>query len=60
MFQATISRAFTRIIIFISLQGYINMQGLDKKDVAMKLIFKTLDMLVPNNTFEEQASINKI
>ena len=60
MFQATISRASTRIIIFVSLQGYLNMQGLDKKDVAMKLIFKTLDMLVPNNTFEEQASINKI
>jgi hypothetical protein len=60
MFQATISKTSTRIIIFVSLQGYLNMQGLDKKDVAMKLIFKTLDMLVPNNTFEEQASINKI
>jgi hypothetical protein len=51
MFQATISKTSTRIIIFVSLQGYLNMQGLDKKDVAMKLIFKTLDMLVPNNTF---------
>jgi hypothetical protein len=51
MFQETISRESTRIIILVSLQGYLNLQGLDKKYVAMKLIFKTLDMLVPNNTF---------
>jgi hypothetical protein len=51
MFQATISRVSTRIIIFFSLQGYLNMKGLDKKDVAMKFIFKTLDMLVPNKIF---------
>jgi hypothetical protein len=51
MFQSTISRASIIIIICVSLQGYLNMQGLDKKDVAMKLIFKTLNILVPNNTF---------
>jgi hypothetical protein len=51
MFQATISGASTRIIILVSLQGYLNMQGLDKNYVEMKLIFKTLDMLVPNKTF---------
>jgi hypothetical protein len=33
MFQSTISRASIIIIICVSLQGYLNMQGLDKKDV---------------------------